>query len=93
MIRFILVVLVAVLCMGSSPVSAGPFPRLNPYAPHNAVAAEPPTPYNNLDFIPRLSRVDYPPCPDCGTRTYGLPDFPHISQPVKGPFQKPVPVP
>lgn len=65
---------------------------LNPYAPHNAVAAEPFGPYDLWD-IPDCSRTEYLPCPTCGPQSAQLPDIPPIWQPVAGPFNVPVPVP
>jgi len=65
---------------------------LNPYAPHNAVAAEPDTPYN-LWGMPSCSRTEYLPCPTCGPQSAQLPDLPPIWQPVAGPFNFPASVP
>jgi len=65
---------------------------LNPYLPHNAVAAEPFVPYNLWD-MPHCSRTEYLPCPTCGPESKQLPDIPPIWQPVAGPFGIPVPVP
>jgi hypothetical protein len=62
------------------------------YAPMNAVAAEPDTPYN-LDDIPKCSRVYYVPCPTWGPFAEYLPDVPPVSQPFPGPFGVCVPVP
>lgn len=65
---------------------------LNPYAPTNAVAAEPMTPYN-LGLIPQWSRTHYVPCPTCYfPSSRGLPDVP-IQWCVRGCLGIPVPVP
>jgi hypothetical protein len=76
----------------SALTGASAFQRLNPYAPPNATPAEPPTPYN-LWEIPRISRVAYEPCPGCGYASTLLPDLPPMSEPLRGPFGIPVPVP
>lgn len=65
---------------------------LNPYAPMNAVAAEPLTPYNLWD-IPECSRTSYTPCPAPVPFSTQLPDLPPVSAPFPGPFGIPVPVP
>lgn len=62
------------------------------YAPMNAVAAEPDTPYN-LDQIPKCSRVAYVPCPTWGPFAEYLPDVPPVWQSFPGPFGVCVPVP
>jgi len=65
---------------------------LNPYAPTNAVAAEPMTPYN-LWLIPEWSRTHYVPCPTCYfPSSGGLPDVP-TQWCVRGSLGIPVPVP
>ncbi len=66
--------------------------RLNPYLPHNAVAAQPCTPYN-LDQIPQCSAVYYVPYPVRVPGSQLLPDLPPICQPVEGPLRILVPVP
>ncbi len=71
---------------------AGFCDRLNPYAPVNAIAAEPMTPYN-LYETPRISREAYNPCPTCVYVGKLLPDIPPISVPVKGPLGWCYPVP
>ena len=81
------VALVALIC----PTS-GFCGRLNPYAPHNAIAAEPMTPYNDLDIRPP-SLLYQRPCPSCGPPAYLLPDLPPVCQPVRAPMGIPVPVP
>lgn len=75
-----------------SAVSSAPCATLYAYAPMNAVAAEPDTPYN-LDEIPKCSRVYYLPCPTWGPFTEYLPDVPPVSAPFPGPFGICVPVP
>ena len=85
------ILLISLLALNLIPVPAGAQP-LNPYAPTNAVAAEPDTPYN-LWAIPECSRTEYLPCPTCGPQSAQLPDLPPIWQPVAGPFNFPVPVP
>lgn len=65
---------------------------LNPYAPTNAVAAHPPTPYN-LWQIPCISRTSYLPCLTCGPVGTELPDSPPLWQRFPGPFGILVPVP
>jgi hypothetical protein len=69
-----------------------PCQALYAYAPMNAVAAEPNTPYN-LDDIPKCSRVYYLPCPTCGPFAAYFPDVPPATAPFPGPFGVPVPVP
>lgn len=66
--------------------------RLNPYAPVNATAAEPMTPYNLYETA-RISREAYGPCPMCGYAGYLMPDVPPISAPIKGPMSWDWPVP
>ncbi|MBI4962585.1 MAG: hypothetical protein HY913_04850 [Desulfomonile tiedjei] len=65
---------------------------INPYAPTNAVGAEPMTPYNLWD-IPERSRTEYLPCPTCGPQSAQLPDLPPVWKPFPGPFCIPVPLP
>jgi hypothetical protein len=65
---------------------------LNPYEPYNAVAAQPPTPYN-LNQIVQMSRLFYEPCPWWGPYADHLPDVPPVCQPFPGPLGIPVPVP
>jgi hypothetical protein len=86
---FIAVALVAIniltLCSSNAQV-------LNPYAPTNAVAAEPMEPYN-LWLIPDCSRTHYVPCPTCYYPfSAGLPDVP-IQWTVRGYLGICVPVP
>jgi hypothetical protein len=75
----------------SAPTDA-PCQMLNPYLPHNAVVAQPPTPYY-LRNIPRCSRTYYDPCPSCGPVAAQFPDLPPVNQPFPGPFGIPVPLP
>ncbi len=65
---------------------------LNPYAPMNATAAEPLTPYNLWD-IPACSRTSYLPCPAPIPFSMQFPDVPPVYAPFPGPFGIPVPVP
>jgi hypothetical protein len=65
---------------------------LNPYAPMNAIAAEPLEPYN-LWQIPQCSRTSYLPCPSPAPFAELLPDYPPAWAPFPGPFGLPVPVP
>jgi hypothetical protein len=65
---------------------------LNPYAPMNAIAAEPMEPYN-LWQISQCSRTSYLPCPVPVPYSSLLPDVPPVQQPFPGPFGLPVPVP
>lgn len=65
---------------------------LNPYAPTNAVAAEPNTPYN-LDLLPKDARVTYMVCPTCGPDSQLLPDVPPPCRPFPGPLGFPVSLP
>jgi len=88
----VMVLLVVALLLIASLAAADATPRLNPYAPMNAVAAQPVTPYNLWD-IPRISRTSYEPCPTCVPPAALLPDLPPVSQPFPGPFGIPVPVP
>jgi hypothetical protein len=69
-----------------------PCEALYAYAPMNAVAAEPNTPYN-LDNIPKCSRVYYVPCPAWAPFATYLPDVPPASASFPGPFGVCVPVP
>ena len=87
-----LVLLTVALLLIAPLAAADTTPRLNPYAPTNAVAAEPFTPYNLWD-IPKISRTFYEPCTACGPPAALLPDLPPVSQPFPGPFGIPVPVP
>ena len=87
---FLLIVLLAVILAASALADTSP--RMNPYLPTNAVAAEPPTPYN-LNQLPKCSRTDYPPCPTCGPPAGLLPDLPPVSAPFPGHFYRPVPLP
>jgi hypothetical protein len=64
----------------------------NPYAPMNAIAAEPLEPYN-LWEIPQCSRTSYLPCPVPVPYSTLLPDVPPAWAPFPGPFGLPVPVP
>lgn len=73
-------------------VSTAPCGLLNPYLPHNAVAAEPNEPYN-LDQIPQMSTVFYLPCPSPIPYANWLPDVPPFWAPIIGPFGLPVPQP
>jgi len=78
---------IAVLAVGSANADI-----LNPYAPMNAVTAEPMDPYN-LWLIPQCSRTSYEPCPTCYfPYSWGLPDVP-IQWMVRGCLGIPVPVP
>jgi hypothetical protein len=65
---------------------------LNPYAPMNAVAAEPLDPYN-LWEIPPCSRTSYFPCPSPIPYSMQLPDYPPVRAPFPGPWGLPIPVP
>jgi hypothetical protein len=65
---------------------------LNPYAPMNAIAAEPLEPYN-LWQIPQCSRTSYYPCPASLPFSTLLPDVPPAWAAFPGPFGVPVPVP
>lgn len=87
-----LTLLLVSLFLLSAFTGASAFQRLNPYAPANATPAQPLTPYN-LWEIPRISRVAYEPCPACGYASTLLPDLPPMSEPIRGPFGIPVPVP
>lgn len=92
MLARILVLLTVLTFLFTGAVYAGTFQRLNPYAPMNATAAAPLTPYN-LDEYPQCSNVLYPPCPGCGPPGTLLPDIPPINQAFRGPLGCPVPVP
>ena len=84
-----IITLVAVNIVTAGLVSAQ---VLNPYAPTNAVTAEPMEPYN-LWLIPQWSRTHYVPCPTCYFPfSSGLPDVP-IQWCVQGWLGIPVPVP
>ena len=84
-----IITLVAVNIVTAGLVSAQ---VLNPYAPTNAVTAEPMEPYN-LWLIPQWSRTHYVPCPTCYVPfSRGLPDVP-IQWCVRGCLGIPVPVP
>ena len=65
---------------------------INPYLPYNAIAADPPTPYNLLG-IPKCSRKYYDPCPSVPPAAAQFPDLTPVWQPFPGPFGIPVPVP
>ena len=80
--------LIALLCL-TAPAHAQ---WLYPYAPMNATAAEPDTPYN-LNQIPRCSYVFYLPCPTCGPMSKLLPDTPPVWERFPGPYGICVPVP
>jgi len=84
---FALSILMVLAFSGSAPCQ-----MLNPYIPHNAVAAEPPTPYYE-DDTPCGSYVYSPPCPTCGPVAAQFPDVPSLRQPIPGMFGLPVPVP
>lgn len=68
---------------------------INPYLPHNAIAADPPTPYWLIDMvdIPKCSSKYYDPCPSCVSPASQFPDLTPVQQPFPGPFGIPVPVP
>lgn len=83
----VLYTMVLMLLVSSGTASAQFF--LNPYAPMNAVAAEPNTPYN-LDLLPKDSRVTYTVCPTCVTDSLLLPDVPPPRAPFPGPSGMPV---
>jgi hypothetical protein len=76
----------------SSAALAGDEPRIYPYLPRNAVAAQPLTPYN-LWAIPRSSRKAYAPCPTCGRAGLLLPDVPNVRERIAGRKGRPVRVP
>lgn len=84
--------IVVTIFIAAAMVSTGSCFIMNPYLPHNAVAAEPIPPYN-LDQIPPVSRVWYEPCPWWAPYADRLPDAPPVSQPFPGPLGLPVPVP
>jgi hypothetical protein len=84
--------IVVLILIAAAMVSTGSCYILNPYEPYNAVAAEPPTPYN-LNRIPPVSRVLYDPCPWWAPYADHLPDVPPVWQPFPGPYGLPVPVP
>ncbi|MBM4326646.1 MAG: hypothetical protein FJ118_05710 [Deltaproteobacteria bacterium] len=86
-----IILAVAALLAATWPVD-GYCWRLNPYAPHNAVAAEPMTPYNELEIYPP-SLLYQRPCPSCVPAAYLLPDLPPVRQPARAPLGIPVPVP
>ena len=65
---------------------------INPYLPHNAIAAQPPDPYL-LIGIPKCSRKYYDPCPSCPRAAAQFPDLTPVGQPFPGPFGIPVAVP
>jgi hypothetical protein len=90
--RFLITSILGILAFGLFCSAAPAQNFFNPYWPTNAVAAEPPTPYN-LDQIPTNSNKAYLPCPNCGPLEVMLPDLPSVSQPFAGPFGMPVPVP
>ncbi len=89
--KLLSLLLLTLLALNFGLVSVNAQP-LNPYAPHNAVGAEPATPYNLWD-MPDCSRTEYEPCPTCGPQSKQLPDLPPVWVPVAGPFGVPVPVP
>jgi len=70
-----LLLTVALVTVCASSAVAGTAPRLNPFAPMNAVAAYPLTPYN-LEQYPGRSQLMYPPCPTCPPAASLLPDPP-----------------
>jgi len=73
-------------------VPVGTCQMMNAYLPTNAVAAEPPSPYD-LWQAPCMSRTLYQPCVNCGPYGIELPDIPPLQQPFPGPFGLSVPVP
>ena len=85
MLMTILTVALASILFLSCPADTAASPRIYPYAPQNAVAAEPPTPYNPDQICP-VSIDGYGPCPTCGHPSTLLPDLPPAWEPVQGPF-------
>jgi hypothetical protein len=81
-----LALLILLVCSGTASAQF-----LNAYAPWNAVAAEPGTPYN-LDQLTTDSRVYYMVCPTCGPASQLLPDVPPPCRPFPGPLGIPVPL-
>lgn len=86
-VPFAVLVVLAVLMTSNATCQA-----LNPYLPHNAIAAQPPLPYYQ-GVIPNISRTYYDPCPSCGPVSKQFPDLPPVQQPFPGIHGIPVPVP
>jgi hypothetical protein len=87
MLSFSIIILIVV-----GMASTAPCQMINPYLPHNAVAAEPQPPYD-FDLIPQVSRTFYLPCPSSVPYANHLPDAPPFWRPIMGPFGMPVPQP
>jgi hypothetical protein len=92
MIKQLVVAIGAILILAVGIPSDVRCTTLNPYAPMNAVAAEPFEPYN-LWEIPQCSVPYYLPCPTCGPAAAGLPDVYPVPRTIKGFLWLPVPVP
>ncbi len=92
MSRLLTLVALSLTLLGSSPGLAFQLNRINPYVPHNAVAAQPETPYN-LDDLPKFGRLYYEPCLNCTAGGMDLPEQPPVWAPFPGPFGVPVSVP
>jgi hypothetical protein len=88
----LLCTMVSMILIAAAMVPAASSQMLNPYEPYNALAAEPPTPYN-LEQMPRCSRTFYVPCRWWAPYANYLPDVPPVWQPFPGPYGIPVPVP
>lgn len=86
------ILMLTALFLAASLATAPAFNRLDPYAPMNATAAQPKTPYNLSEIHPVSKYYNYP-CPSCVPDNVLLPNIPPIGVPMRGPHGVPVPVP
>lgn len=87
---FTLLVAVALICAAMACTALSQ--TFNPYLPHNAPAAQPPTPWY-LRAIPHISTEYYDPCLSCGPLWTHFPDWPPFALRGIGPFGIAVPLP
>ncbi|MEW6347513.1 MAG: hypothetical protein AB1646_00495 [Thermodesulfobacteriota bacterium] len=92
MARLLILCVLSLTLSGGNPGLAFQLDRINPYVPHNALAAQPETPYN-IDEMDKYGTRYYEPCPRCAAGGMDLPEHPPVWVPFPGPFGVPVSVP